>query len=299
MVGVSTAFYGFGGRGALDKVSDLVRAFQMAGDICPLIELNCLPGASLEAVVSGLNRLKREYGVQYLVHQSMWLPADNFFLNPASANAKTRAMTLDALRASIDFAGEIGALTVSFHPGAASELLAPDQEFMPPETVHIGNRCDAYAAVRDGLQILLKYCHGGTTSLSIENLNYRPEKGYLFSEPEDMGRLPHGIGICLDLAHAFCTATKLRDKSLVDRFIDLSAGRITEVHLSDNDGSEDQHRLVGFGSVPFARYLMRVAKVQALPPAIIEASKRKYGYSDQDLSTSIATVSKLMSEAAS
>jgi len=133
---------------------------------------------------------------------------------------------------------------------------------------------------------LLKYA-SEDIELSIENLNYRPEKRYLFSQPEDFKFLPKEVGILFDVGHVHYSQQKLKDLSYTRRMINKIGGRITEIHLSDNDGLEDEHRLPGMGSIPILDIFQQISERQKLPAIIIEAFSGKNGYSEADLKNSI------------
>jgi sugar phosphate isomerase/epimerase len=148
---------------------------------------------------------------------------------------------------------------------------------------------EAYKNAGTGIGKLLG--SAGNIRLSIENLNFRPESRYLFSSPEDFLRLQKGVGVLFDVGHAYFSQIRTGDVDYIHKLIDATAGRITEVHISDNDGSEDQHMLPGRGKVPIKDILEEIAEKQELPPLIIEASRKIHGYSEEDLKKSIIELS--------
>jgi sugar phosphate isomerase/epimerase len=116
----------------------------------------------------------------------------------------------------------------------------------------------------------------------------------LFSSPDDFRLLPKGAGVLFDVGHAYFSQIRLRDDSYIQKLVDATAGRITEVHISDNDGTEDQHMLPGRGKVPIEEILELIAEKQNLPPLIIEASRKIHGYSEDDLKKCIIELSGLL-----
>src|SRR3972149_7319410 len=150
MIGVSTIFYGFRPPGVADKVHRLIEVFESVG-MPPLIQLNSAPGEALADVVMELNGLREEFGVHYSIHQSMWLPHDDFYLNLASPDPEMRRNTREALKKSITFAQSIGADNVSFHPGCAGHIVSPAEEFVAPEVVDLIPYEEAYAHVKRSL----------------------------------------------------------------------------------------------------------------------------------------------------
>lgn len=64
---------------------------------------------------------------------------------------------------------------------------------------------------------------------------------------EVLGRLdPNWIGFCLDTGHQHSYS-----KTPLNRWLDATADRLREIHIHDNDGSDDHHLPVGQGSVDF------------------------------------------------
>ena len=77
--------------------------------------------------------------------------------------------------------------------------------------------------------------------------------------------------------------------------IKIMSPNILELHLSDNDGTEDQHLLPGKGKVPFAKIFDLVSQNQKMPDIMIEAFGSKHNYSDNDLKESLKFIQKLIS----
>lgn len=294
MIGIQTTFYGYKG-GVIEKVKKLIDVFESI-HMPPYIQIGPSPAdEGFETIVSELNVLKDEHGVQYSVHQSIWLPSPDFFLNLGSSDEAVKKGTLNSFKKSIDFAREIGAKNVSFHGGCAANKVTQDEALEPLTTLDAIPYEEAYSNVKESLKKLLKYTKGDV-KLSIENLNHRPERKYLFSKPEDFRQLPPGINVLFDTGHAYFSGTRLRDSSYIERMIEIVGGKITEIHASDNDGSEDQHKLVGLGSVPFSEIFELIANKQKLPPVIIEAAQTKHRYSEGDLKRSIKSLAQLTEE---
>jgi len=294
MIGVQTTFYGYSGD-IVDKVKKLIGVFESLG-MPPFVQIGpSVAKDGFDTTVSKLNSLKDKHGVEYSVHQSIWLPSSDFFLNLGSSSEEIKNGTIDSLKRSIDFAREIGAKNVSFHAGCAANRMTQDEEFEPLTVIDSIPYEKAHSNVKKGLEKLLKYA-GKDVKLSVENLNYRPERRYLFSTPEEFKRLPSGVGVLFDSAHAYFSWIKSKDPSYVENMIGVVGGKISEIHASDNDGTEDQHKLPGHGKVPFTELFKIITKKQKLPPVIIEAVQAKNVYSEKNLRESIKFLTKLFGE---
>lgn len=291
MIGIQTTFYGYRG-GVTEKVKKLIDVFESIR-VPPYVQIGPSPAEEFETLVSELNSLKDKHGVQYSVHQSIWLPSPDFFLNLGSSNEAVKKGTFNSLKRSIDFAREIGAKNVSFHGGCAANKVTQDEELEPLTTIDAIPYEKAYSNVEESLKKLLNYAKRDV-KLSVENLNHRPERRYLFSKPEDFRQLPPGIDVLFDTGHAYFSGAKSRSPSYVKKMIEVVGGKITEIHASDNDGSEDQHKLVGQGSVPFSKIFELIARKQKLPPVIIEAAQTKHGYSEDELKRSIKSLAQFI-----
>jgi protein FrlC len=292
MIGVSTIFYGYAGEPILTKIRKIAEIFEQAG-YPPFVQIGAAePKAVYREVVKGVLDLKNSYGIKYSVHQSIWLPSPDFYINLASSIEENRKRSVEALKRSIDFAKEIGAKALSFHAGYATNTVTQEEEFLPVTPSELIPSKTAYANSLKSIEELLDYA-GKDVQLSIENFNYRPERGYLFALPEDFVVLPKRIGVILNSGHVYYCQTKLRDVNYQSRLIAAIAGRVFEMHVNDNDGSEDQHMLVGYGKVPLKSILKDVLKHQKRPDLIIESHKKRHGYDEEDLKNNIVTVAKL------
>lgn len=93
------------------------------------------------------------------------------------------------------------------------------------------------------LEKLLNYCQGKGITLLLEN-TYEHDT-YVFEKIFE--HFPtSSLEMCLDIGHIYCySSISLRD------WWDCLNGKITVVHLSDNDGSEDSHLALGEGKIDF------------------------------------------------
>ncbi len=294
MIGVQTTFYGFKGD-VVGKAKRLVALFESLG-VTPFVQIG--PSevkGDFETVVSELNSLRDKHGVEYSVHQSIWLPSPEFFINLGSSDAEVKKESVASLEKSIDLARRIGARNVSFHAGYAANTMTQEKEFEPLTLADGIPYEEAYSNVNDCLKKLQRHAKKDV-KISVENLNYRPASRYLFSSPADFKKIPTEVGVLFDTAHAYFSGFAAKDPAYVKKLVVLVGGKISEIHASDNDGSEDQHKLPGHGKVPFQEMLGLIAKAQELPPVIVEATQAKNGYTEVDLMKCVKYLEKLVDD---
>lgn len=289
MIGVSTIFFGYLGMAIDKKVKRIIDIFAKAQKQ-PFVQIGASrPGMPYDEVVNALQRFRRETGVEYSIHQSIWLPSDDFYLNIASSNDHIRRTSIDSLKKSIDFARRIESQNVSFHAGYATDRLTQVNEFQPLDPVDEIPYDNAYNNSVASLNELIDYANG-EIRLSIENFNHRPERRYMFSLPEDFAHLPKNVGVIANVGHLFYTEQLLKNSSYVKNMIEAFKSRVMEMHLNDNDGSEDQHMLVGHGKIPVEEMVKLTSINGRVPKLIIESHKSRHSYSDTDLVENIKTM---------
>ena len=91
----------------------------------------------------------------------------------------------------------------------------------------------------------------------------------------------------MNIGHLYYTKMKLKQDDYITVMIKTLADKVNEVHINDNDGSEDLHKLVGKGDIPIKEILLQIKEKINLPHLIIEAHKKRHNYSDEDLMNNI------------
>ena len=115
----------------------------------------------------------------------------------------------------------------------------------------------------------------------------------MFSRVNDFNNLPAGIGIILNVGHLYYTEKKLKDNNYINKMISMLKNKIYEMHLNDNDGTEDHHMLIGKGNIPIKDILKDVSQNKEMPHLIIEAHKMRHKYSDNDLKDNIIELKRI------
>ncbi len=289
-VGVITTFYGFKGN-LVDKVKQLINVFNSV-NIKPYIQLNSeKQDISFQELAEDLNKIKKEHNVIYSIHQSMFLPDKEFYLNLGSSDEYIWNETVKSFKKSIDLAKAIDAKFVSFHAGYAANKAYQTKEMEPVTISGKLSFPEAYSNFRRGINELIDYAQGDI-EISMETLCYRHNTRHLFSRSEDFRYLTDRAKILFDVGHAYFSKQTLNDNRYIDRIIEER--RISEIHISDNDGSLDAHQLIGYGTIPFVEVFKHLIKLQKLPPVIIEATKKRHNYTDQDLAKCIVALKDML-----
>ena len=292
MIGASTSFYGYGDKSIEIKIKRLINIFSECGMI-PYIQIGAgKSDMKYDELIKTLNRYRKNSGVIYTIHQSIWLPSDDFYINIASSDEQIRKSSIGCIKKNIDFAREIDAKNVSFHGGYATKILTQSKEFAPLTAHTEISYEEAYKNSTESLEELIDYAKKDV-QLSVENFNHRPERRYMFSRVNDFNNLPAGIGIILNVGHLYYTEKKLKDNNYISKMISMLKNKIYEMHLNDNDGTEDHHMLIGKGNIPIKDILKDVSQNKEMPHLIIEAHKMRHKYSDNDLKDNIIELKRI------
>ena len=244
-------------------------------------------------LVSILNNYRDESEVIYTIHKSIWLPSDDFYINIASSNEQVKKNSIDCIEKNIEFAKDIGVKNISFHGGYATNILSQKQEFAPLDSKDNISYEEAYNNSIDSLNRLIDIANGDVKS-SIENFNFRPERRYLFSRVEDFDKIPDEIGVIMNIGHLYYTKMKLKQDDYITVMINALMDKVNEVHINDNDGSEDLHKLVGKGDIPIKEILLQIKEKRDMPHLIIEAHKKRHNYSEEDLMNNILKLREIV-----
>jgi len=146
----------------------------------------------------------------------------NIALPPGPA----RDAELDELKRWLDLFAALGIEAGVLHPGAPTE---PDP--LPPDEIHRLNV--------DALGMLTEHAAGGPTTICLENGS---NAGALLHLIEPVGA--DNLGICLDTGHLALGRERNPEQGQSDYGFIVQAGdRLKALHITDNDGSGDQHLL--------------------------------------------------------
>ncbi|MDI9644743.1 MAG: sugar phosphate isomerase/epimerase family protein [Candidatus Verstraetearchaeota archaeon] len=180
-----------------------------------------------------LSSLASEWDVLYTIHSPI------IDINLASLNAEVRDLSIRRVKESIAHAHKLGASLVVIHPGVSSGLdkVAPDTH---------------WRLNYDSLSKILEYAEREGVRICLENMP--AGERLLFKTPEEFLCLSEEgltIGMALDVGHA-------NTVGLLPEFLDKLRGRIVHLHLHDNMGTNDEHLVVGKGTVDWGLVRKRV-----------------------------------------
>ncbi|MEM3627942.1 MAG: sugar phosphate isomerase/epimerase [Candidatus Bathyarchaeia archaeon] len=197
--------------------------------------------------VSALRNLGRSYNLRYSIHAPF---ADINIASPS--NFMLKAM-LKRLEKSIANANSLDAYMWVFHPGLKTGI-----SMFYPNADWIQNRETA--------RLLSRIAEDYNVKIAIENV---PEpypfimKGVAEFEKFYM-EVIEPIGLALDVGHANLNGQ-------IEQFLLKFADKIVHVHVHDNDGREDQHMGVGYGTINWEKFTNMLKKAQFNGVVIVES----------------------------
>lgn len=220
-------------------------AIAAAGFEC--IELNCFLGSDdfpwdRPARVAELARIAEDTGVRvYSVH------AEGGF--GSYRGNRSERLAVDMCKVYADLAAELGALVVTCHAGA-------------PEA---GSREEGLEQLRASLENLSNHVRDMPCRYGWEN----EPLGLTTAEHLEWirGLDPGSFGFVLDNGHSNISGT-------TDLYLDSCRGLLCSLHLNDNDGTRDEHRIPGAGSFPWQGFMARLENTGYVGPLMLEIEAR-------------------------
>lgn len=151
-------------------------------------------------------------------------------INIASINHSIQKSSLNQIKNSLQWAYNIGADVVVVHPGQVPYLARVFREKILENNYRALKDCASYAQDR-GIE------------LCVENMPQM--EGYLFKDLNDLNNLVNDleVSMTLDVGHAHTMGFSAEEM--------LNYDSIAHLHLSDNDGSFDNHQALGQGTIDF------------------------------------------------
>lgn len=211
------------------------------------IELNCFAGSydfpwDCAPRVNELRRISADTGVRvYSVHAEGGIGA--------SRGRRSERLAVDMCKIFADLAEELGAAVVVIHAG-----LPGNQD-----------RAAAVDQLRASLNELAAHVRAMTCRFGWEN----GASGLSVEEHLEWIRAydPGAFGFVLDNGHANIAGTS-------DRYLAGCGGLLCDLHLNDNDGKEDYHRLPGCGSFQWSGLMPGLVAAGYIGPLMLEIEAR-------------------------
>jgi len=184
------------------------------------------------------------------------------FLSTADLTERIRKASIQETLASLEVAAEMKPLKVVLHPSYMMGLatFAPDL---------------AKAHAMESLEIIVGKAQSLGLRLCLENMF--PRTQWLI-HPEEfvdiLARFPT-LNLLLDVGHAHLEDAGGK-KCL--RFIEMFAGRLKHLHVSDNFGKEDQHLPIGAGIIDFPKVVKALKGIGYNDTVTLEVFSRDRDY---------------------
>lgn len=222
-VGVSCPDFGKEGfTECLDRISHHFRHWEVFS------ELN----HSVQRISGSFRETTAQYGMTFSVHSAI---ADT---NVAAVNSRMREATAMELLSEMEAAGEMGATTITVHPGIINLAVSDIRE-------------RSIAAAQDTMRVLDRAQTEYGVRVAVENMpNFQVMLGI---SAEELDRIvgPTDLGICFDIGHA-------NTSGQIDAMVDTFSDRIVNVHIHDNLGVKDDHMTIGEGQIDFRSVISKL-----------------------------------------
>ena len=209
------------------------------------------------ALLRDLKQLKKEYGLNFLLHNYFPPPSAPFVLNIASNDDQIRLDSMNHLYKSIEFSAELGAKHFGFHAGFYIDIKTSD----------IGKKITsvAYTPEEQGkatgnfernFLLLQEYAKKKNVKLYIENNVYSSSNYEKYGDTNPLMLLDkrgfHHLqqrfpfNLLLDVAHlkVSCTTLHQNFEQNLNELLAVSS----YIHISDNNGLEDTNRALNDNS---------------------------------------------------
>ncbi|MDI6724233.1 MAG: sugar phosphate isomerase/epimerase [Methanobacterium sp.] len=174
-------------------------------------------------------------------------------INLASSNHSIRKASVEEIKNSMDLAVKIDAQVVVVHPGHMAFLARKFKEQIMNNTLNSLKECSEYAE-----DMGIKMC--------VENM---PDmEGMICKDLEELNNIIKEINayMTLDVGHAHNMGISVEDM--------LNYDNLEHIHLSDNDGSFDNHDAIGSESIDFESLFNGLNKIKFDGICVIEVKKQ-------------------------
>jgi len=195
-----------------------------------------------------INELKK-FNFNFLIHNYFPPPKKPFNFNLASQNNSIRKRSLNLAKKAIDLCRQIDSPLYTFHGGFTVD---PQKLGMKFSRENISTKPKAILTFINSLFELIDFAKSNGIKLAMEpnvvqkfNLTRNKNELLLFAELDEIEILfkffkKNELGILLDLGHTSVTSHWLHFNR--DNFVKKLQDRISAVHISNNNGLQDQHK---------------------------------------------------------
>lgn len=207
-----------------------------------------------------LNEIDQNIFESYLIKPTVHVPISD--MNISSPNKLIRNASVAEIKNSMDLANKIDANIVVVHPGKIPFLTSQFKDKILDLNYNSLKECANYAN-----DLGLTMC--------VENMPNMD--GYLFKDISKLDNLVNNLNVymTLDVGHAHNCNFLPKDM--------LTSNRIKHIHLSDNDGSWDNHDALGQGTLDFEKLFKELKNINYCDILVIEVKNPKEVESSLDL----------------
>jgi len=197
-----------------------------------------------------IQSLAKRLGLQVCVHSVANA------VNVAWTNSRIRRESLSQIKEAIEFTYDVGAELLTIHPGWKDMF---------------GYRYidEAYALAIEGHYELAEFASSYGIKIGIENM---PPGWISFGvEPKETKAMIQAVnrenlGLTLDVGHA-----SILGANAVEEFIRILNDKIFLIHIHDNEGKTDQHKVIGEGIIDFHKLIGSLMQNGVNAPLCIES----------------------------
>ena len=178
-------------------------------------------------------------------------------VNVAWTNSRIRKESLSQIKEAIEFTYDVGAELLTIHPGW-KDLFG----YRYPD--------EAYALAIEGHRELAEAASDYGIRIGIENM---PPVWISFGvDPKEAKAMIQAVnrdnlGLTLDVGHA-----NMLGANAIEEFITTLNEKIFLIHIHDNDGTRDQHQVIGEGTIDFHQLIGLLVQAGIDAPLCLESS---------------------------
>jgi len=197
-----------------------------------------------QAEINKIKAFFTEHGLGLIIHGPF------IDLNPGSLDEKIRKASLDRLTETIRVTKMLGSKHITFHNGYRAE---PYRKY-------------SKEWLKNGVETWKKVLEGAAK----ENIKLTVENAF-DRDPSFLIELVKAVdspnfNICFDGGHY----NAFSDTPPLEAFDMLPPDKIGEIHLSDNDGSDDQHLPLGEGNIDLDGLFRKIEQLRVTPVITLE-----------------------------
>ncbi len=194
-------------------------------------------------------KILKNYDFNFIIHNYFPPPKTPFNFNLASKNNAIRFKSSKLAKKAIDLCCDIESPLYTFHAGFTVD---PPKLGKPLPRINVNDRDDAIKNFVGEVEKIVSYANSRGIKLAMEpnvvqkfNLVENRNDLCLFAEYFEIEKLfkilrKTSLGLLLDLGHIAVTSHWLKfDK---DKFVQKCSKRTYAIHVSNNNGLQDQHR---------------------------------------------------------